>query len=50
MTHVTPAPWCEACARGNQTAKPHHKLNYDQKDMGKGWVLLDSAYLKTDGE
>ena len=50
VLHMTRAPWCEACVRGNQTTKPHHKLTYDQKDIGKGLILMDFAYLKTDGE
>ena len=36
--------------RGNQTTKPHRNLTYDQKDIGVSKILLDFAYLKTDGE
>ncbi len=50
VLHMTPAPWCEACLRGNQTTKPHRNLTYGQKDIGKSLILLDFAYLKTDGE
>ena len=50
VLHMTKAPWCEACVRGNQTGKPHHRLTHEQKDIGKGLILLDFAYLKTDGE
>ena len=50
VLRMTPAPGCEACVRGNQTTKPHHKLTYDQKDIGKGLILMEIACLKTDGE
>ena len=50
VLHMTKADWCEACARGNQTTKPHHRLTHDQRDIVKSMILLDFAYLKTDGE
>ena len=50
LLHVVPVPWCEFCVWGNSTSKPHQKLIYDQKDIGKGKVILDFCYLKADGE
>ena len=50
VLHMTPAAWCEFCAQGNQTTKPHRNLTYDQKDIAMSKILLDFAYLKTDGE
>ena len=50
LLHMTPAAWCESCMRGNQTTKPHRNLTYDQQDIGVSKILLDFAYLKTDGE
>ena len=31
LLHMTPAAWCEACVRRNQTTKPHRNLTYDQE-------------------
>lgn len=50
LLHMTQAAWCESCMRGNQTTKPHRNLTYDQKEIGASKILLDFAYLKTDGE
>ena len=50
LLHMTKAAWCESCMRGNQTTKAHRNLTYDQKDIGASKILLDFAYLKTDGE
>ena len=50
LLHMTPAPWCESCIRWNHTPKPRRSLSFAQKDVGKARVVMDYAYLKTDGE
>ncbi|CAK0875518.1 unnamed protein product, partial [Prorocentrum cordatum] len=50
LLHLTRAPWCEACARGNETTRPHKTLAFDQKDTGKAQITLDFCYLKTNGD
>ncbi|CAK0811260.1 unnamed protein product, partial [Prorocentrum cordatum] len=50
LLHLTRAPWCEACARGNETTMPHKTLTFDQKDTGKAQITMDFCYLKTNGD
>ncbi|CAK0790198.1 unnamed protein product, partial [Prorocentrum cordatum] len=50
LLHLTRAPWCEACVRGNETTKPRKTLTFDQKDTGKAQITLDFCYLKTNGD
>ncbi|CAK0813201.1 unnamed protein product [Prorocentrum cordatum] len=50
LLHLTRAPRCEACARGNETTKPRKTLTFDQKDTGEAQITLDFCHLKTNGD
>ena len=50
LMHTPPAAWCEQCVRGHGAAKPHKVVAFDTKDIAKARVVMDYAYLKTDGE
>ncbi len=50
LLHMTPAAWCESCILGNQLGNAHRMSTYEKKHSGATSVVLDYAYLATNGE
>ena len=50
LSHVPPQDWCEFCVSGYASAKAHKSQDFDKRDLGKPSVMIDFAYMKTDGE
>ena len=50
VAHEPYASWCQHCVMGAGAAKPHHTLTFAKKDVGHATVLIDFAYMKTNGE
>lgn len=50
VLHLKFAPWCAECVMGYGASRSHVTHDFESRDTGRPEILMDFAYLKTDGE